>query len=320
MSEIILIAIGILSVAGIWYVYHKDESDDSLKKTMTILLAIVIVMCTVFMVFDARTRDIALATGESNDLTLALLLGWNNGGYSPYIMDSWGGTDPDDDFDRDGIKNAWDQDADNDGIADVHEPLTRFNPYEPNYGIQKMEIQWLSNTSIIVRCTPVERTTVYVQYATLYLNNIQNEKKTFNNVIEFNLIVDPASYNTIEVKIEGTQSDFANRADDYRSYIIPAAVWGSLGQWYADADLELQGIIRNNPWFQSSSQLSVLDSIFRDSLAGIPLIFWIALIIIIALLLFIRWRRIKKGKPPLLSWGRKKPREYVPGTKIIRFY
>ncbi len=324
MIAFFLLFIAVIAIAGIWYIYKKEEDEEYTKKAMAILLAIIVGLSAVFMVFDAQTRSIALATNEQNDLTLAILLGWNHGGYSPYIQNSWGKTGPDDDFDWDGIKNSHDQDADNDGVIDANEPMSsmRFNPYQPDMGIQNIGFQWIDGNTIKINAEPVDDITGLDFTVTLFVNNIIKDQESYyyNTNIEFTVDVDPSINNIIELRSEGRESNYANKANNLISYTIPSGVTGVVGQWYFNIENELQGIIRNSPLFQTNTAMSGIESLFRSSVAGVPLFLWIIIIILSVLVLFwLTWRK-KKGKPPLFKKLRGKKKKYDPGTAVVRLY
>ena len=319
LSVILLVGIGVLSVAGIYMVYNKFDDDNDIKRTITTLLAVVIVLTTIFMVYDVKTREIALGVGGQNQATLAILLGMTGGGYSPYIKESWGGTDFDDDFDFDGIKNGWDDDADNDGVLDSYEYVTRFNPFQPDLGIKKMEVRWDSDTTVTVKCYSVQDITGLQTVIKLYKNNIIVSEKEFQEITSFTFGVTPNIQYTFEAHVTGVESNYANKANNLLSYTVPVGVMGIIGQWYYDIENQLQGIIRNNPLFYAANEFSFLENLFRGSLAGIPLFVWVIIIVAIIIFLWYRARHLK-GKPPILSFGRKKKPEYKPGTiKISRY-
>jgi hypothetical protein len=309
---ILLIGIGILSVAGIWHIYKKSDSEDDIRKTVAIFLAIVIILCTVFMIYDTRTREIALMSGKQNRATLAVLLGISGGGYSPYLKDSWGGTDPDQDFDWDGVKNSYDQDSDNDGVNDAHEYATRYNPYQPDHGIEKIKVKWVDNQTLRIKCHSVKR--ALVSRITLYVDGIIRDEKKFTDIVEFTVQVNPKKQYTLEMKTEGVESKYANKMNNLYSYTVPPGVLGELGKWYGELENQVQGVIRNNPLFKAANDFQQVDGIFRSILLGIPLFIVVPLVGgIILLVLVNRWRK-REGKPPLFG------RKYEKGTIKVQLY
>lgn len=322
MIAFFLLFIAGLSVAGILYIYKKEADEEYTKKAIAILLAIVISLSAVFMIFDAQTRSIALATNEQNDLTLAILLGWNYGGYSPYVQESWGNTGPNDDFDWDGIKNSLDADADGDGVEDYFEQPTRFNPFQPDIGIQNIGFQWIDENTIRIEAEPVQDITGIDFTVTLFVNNILKDQKSYsyNTNIDFTVDVDPTINNVIELHSEGKESNYANKANNMISYTIPSGVMGAFGQWYFDLENQIGGIIRNSPLFQSATAMSGIESLFRSSIAGLPLFVWFIIIILLVIVSFwLMWRK-KKGKPSLFKKLREKKKKHTPGTVVVRSY
>jgi len=322
LTILLLLATGILSVAGIWYIYNKAEDETTTKKYLTIFIALIVILSTSFMILDATTRDIAMATQNQNDVTLAILLGWTSGGYSPYIKQSWGGTGPEQDFDYDGIKNSFDTDADNDGIHDSFEYPTRFNPYQPDIGIKDIRVRWDQDDVLRIEATPVEDITGVSFSVTLYLNDKAEQSLQYMLGQDFIFIfdVDKDQTNTIDLVCSGEESEYANKANNLISYTIAGGVWGVLGQWYYDVENELAGVIRNNPLFQSTNVFSTLESGFRSILASAPFLWIIIPLVIIGVYIYINRRRAKKGKPPLFSKWKKKQHEYRSGDTVIKMY
>ena len=317
-TVVLLLAIGILSVVGINYIYKKYDTSEDLKKAIAVMLAIIILLTTVYMIFDVKTRDIALSTGESNRATLAILLGLTQGGYSPYIKESWGGTQPNQDFDFDGIKNMYDHDADNDKVPDAWEYPTRFNPFQPDIGIKDMKVMWTENGGMIIRAYPVEDITGNAAQVTLFINDKIQGTKPFFTTAEFH-IEDASHVAKLELKVDGTESEYANKANNVLSYSIPLGITGQIGVWYSDLENEIQGVIRNNPLFYANNGFSVIENMLRGTIASVPLFIWMIILTVIVVGLIWYVRRMKKGKPPLFSWGRKKE-EYSQGTVKIQRY
>lgn len=323
MTTFLLLVIGILSVAGVWLIYKRSDDENSIKKMMAALLAIIIVLSASFMYFDAETRNIALGTGEATKATLAYLLGLNYGGYSPYLKDSWGGTQPDQDFDFDGIQNMWDDDADNDGLLDAFEYPTRFNPFQPDVGIKRLDVQWTDDDELHVVAISVQDLTGIACTATLYLDDIIKGEKAFGHgalQAEWYFKLSKGDSHTVEVRVAGTESDYANQANNYISYTIPAGVMGIIGEWYSDLENEIDGIIRNSPLFNSDNPMAGVDSAFRDILASAPFMLIIIIVAVVIILTLVSIRRQKKGKPPLFSWGRKKPPKFDVGDIVVKQY
>lgn len=315
-----LLGICAFSVFFIWYIYNRDEGENDTKKMMVILIAIIVVLSTCFMIVDVETRNIALGQQAENQSILAILLGLTGGGYSPYIPSSWGGTNPDQDFDFDGIPNKWDEDADNDKVNDAWEHGTRYNPYQPDVGIKDFEIRWITDDEVHVRCFSVQDLTGFDCTITLYLDNIIQQEKPFSNSADFYVKVDPDKQYTLEVKVDGVESAYANKMNNLYSYTIPAGVYGELGRWYTNLENELQNVIRNNPFFYAANAFGMIENLFRQGLLGIPLFLWILIAAIIITLWLINRRREGKGKKPLFSFGRKKKESYEPGTVKILGY
>ena len=319
MTGFLLLLIGVLSVAGIWYIYSRMEEGDDFKKAITILMAVVVVLLTVFMVFDAQTQDMALASSEYNKATLAILLGWT-GSYSPYIVESWGGTEPEQDFDFDGVKNLWDSDADNDGVPDYLEYGTRFQPYQPDIGILDMEVKWVNEDQLSVRVYSVQDMTGLDASITVMLDSIVYAEGDFTQVNDFTIGVDSSRQYTLEFKVDGIESNYANKINNFISYTIPPGVTGEIGRWYSDLENTIQGIIRNSPLYEVTNGFGVFEQAIRGFLANFPLFLWVATIFLIVFAWWYNKRRIRKGKPPLLSWGRKKEDRYEKGTTRIQLY
>ena len=323
ITILLLVATGILSIAGIWYIYNKANDEETTKKYLTLFIALIVILSTSFMILDAHTRDIAMGTQNQNDVTLALLLGWTSGGYSPYIKESWGGTGPEQDFDYDGIKNSYDADADNDGVVDAWEYPTRFNPFQPDIGIKQIQVRWDDKDHIRIAATPVIDITGVSFTVTLYVNNeLQNtEAYQYGEGFVFSFEVDPDKTNTIELICNGEESEYANKVNNLISYTIAGGVLGTIGQWYYDIENELAGVIRNNPLFQSTNAFSTLENGFRSILATVPFLWIIIPLILIGLYVYINHRRKKKGKPPLFSkWKNKNNHEYRSGDAVIKMY
>jgi len=320
MPLILLAAIGAFSIGMLYYIYNRYDDEDGAKKTVYILLSIMVVSSTIFVVFDVHTRDIALGVEGQNQSTLQILLGIIGGGYSPYIKESWGGTGSEQDFDWDGIKNIWDEDADNDGVIDSFEYATRFNPFQPDIGIKKMETMWEDSTTIKIKVYSVQDVTGLDSVVTLYKNNIIQDEKEFDDMVEFRLKVNPNIQYTFEVKADGVESNYANRVNNIMSYTVPVGIIGVIGKWYFDLEHELQGIIRNNPLFWAANEFSFLENLFREGLAGIPLIVWI--IAIIAIVVYAIYRRRKsKGKGNIFDrFRKKKENKYPPGATRIQIF
>jgi len=321
MIEIILLAlISGLSIYGLYWIYNKYEDQDDVKKMVAVFLAIIVVLMSSFLVFSATTREIAMGQAAENQSILSILLGMSGGGYSPYIKESWGGGQgPEQDFDWDGIKNAWDQDADNDGINDAWEHGTRFNPFQPDVGIKDFEIRWITDDEVHVRCYSVQDFTGFDCKITLYLDNIIQQEKSFSYMADFYVDVDPEKQYTLEVKVDGTESNYANKVNNIYSYTIPAGIYGVLGRWYSNLESTLQGVIRNNPLFYAANAFGMIENLFRQGIMGIPLFLWILIIAAVLAIVLINRRRRKKGKPPLLSFGRKKER-FEKGSTRIQLY
>ena len=316
-----LLLIGIVSVAGTWYIYSKSDDEDSLKKTMALFLALIIILSTVFMIYDTGTREMAMGAESQNQSILAILLGWTSGGYSPYIKESWGGTGPYQDFDYDGIKNEWDEDADNDGVNDAFEYPTRFNPYQPDIGIKDMDLLWISDSRIMVRVEPIDQGLYTIDVAVkIYVDNIMKDSSGFYDTVEFTIDVVPFQQYTLDVMVEGRESIYANQANNLMSYTVPAGILGEFGKWYSDIENTIQGIIRNSPLFYAANEFSFLENLFRETFASIPIFIWI--VVAAAVIPFWLWarRRKKKGKPPLFSFFRKKKPKYEKGVIKVQVY
>ena len=328
MIEIYILGfICLISLAGLYYIYNKYDDMDNTKRLAALFVGLLVLLSSLFVIYSVNTRDIAMMTGEQNEATLAILLGWNQGGYSPYVKESWGGTGPNDDFDYDGIKNSYDHDADEDYVADIHEPMDsmRFNPYQPDVGIKDMSVKWLEADKIKIVVTPTScQDAVDLDWTcTLYLNNDVQEVQTYDYLTnELTFIIDNIDSdqrNEIELRSEGTESEYANQANNLISYTLPAGVSGEIGKWYYDLENELQGVIRNSQLFQSTNGFfSTFENLFRNTIAGVPLIVWIS--ILAALIVLVIWlvRRQQKGKGPLI--GGKKKKDYAPGTVKVKFY
>jgi len=332
MSGLFLLVVGVLSIAGIYYIYKKEYDEAKTKKYITVLLALIIVLSASFMVIDAKTREIALMQGEQNQATLAIMLGWNYGGYSPYLQETWGGTGPNDDFDRDGVINQYDPDADGDGVADYLEPMNsmRFNPFFPDVGIQKIRVRWDTESSIRIIATPTPSMDIIDTNAkiTLYINNDVIEVKSYDflsSELTFVASIDSEIRNVIELRAEGIESNFANKANNHVAYTIPPGITGEIGKWYYNLENEIQGIVKNTPLYQSTSGIfSSFDNLVRNTVAGVPLILWLALIIGLCAIIVILLRRRKEpkeNKRSLLGFlkGKKKKR-YEPGDLVIKRY
>jgi hypothetical protein len=321
MSLYLLIIICIISVGGIIYVYKNYNDADTLKKAMVVMLALILIMMTFFMVIDIKTRDIAMAQGENQQATLAILLGWTRGGYSPYYPQTWGGTGPDDDFDRDGIPNKIDNDADGDGILDSREMPTRFNPYQPDIGIEDIKVMWIDEETLKIKVTPVTQITDTNHRVKLYINDETHSTKQFYTEVTFT--VNNAQFtNKIELVSEGEESDYANKANNVRTYTIVEGVAGVVfGQWYSDMENTLQGWIRNSPMFYATNQFSYLENLFREKIANLPLMLWMVVLTVVIILLIIYVRRKTKGKKrrSLKDILKRKPK-YEEGTTRIKVY
>ncbi len=316
-----LLAIGVLSVGGIYYIYREYEHSDNLKKAIVVLLIAVVVLTTVFMIVDVKTRDVAVSTGQQSQATLAILLGFSEGGYSPYIKETWGGTGPEQDFDLDGIKNKWDADADNDGVEDHFEPPTRFNPYQPDVGIKDLDVRWLSEDEIQIKAVSVDDIVGTGSKVTLYVNDNNVETKTFTNTVYFT-VNERLEATKIELRVEGMESEYANKANNVISYTIPASVTGEIGVWYSNLETDVQGVIRNNPLFYADNGFSYIENLFRGAVADVPLFIWVAILTLVVIVLIWYVRRMKKGKGGLLDRFRKKKKkkEYPEGTTKIKVY
>lgn len=322
MNEIILLIIlGAFSIIGLWYIYRTYDDTNDVKKIAAVFIGIMVIASTMFLIFSLETRNIAMMNGEQSQSTLAILLSWNNGGYSPYVKESWGKTGSEDDFDYDGVKNSWDHDADNDGVEDVYEQPTRFNPYQPDIGIENIGVKWVSEDTLIIESTPVQDITGVDFVVTLYVNNIIRavEEYQFGDMISFTVDVDPNIKNIVELHCEGRESDYANKANNLISYTIPSGIMGVVGQWYYDLENQVQGVIRNSPLFQSSNSFfSDFENLFRSVFAGIPLLFWFLVIISVVIVLVVVQRRRRKGKKPLFM--RNKRSRVRSGDVKIQFY
>lgn len=308
---LLLLTICGISVAGIYYIYDRSESDEDTKKLMTMFLVVIVLMSATFLVYDSQTRQLAFG-GEPE---------W---GYSPY-NENWGGTGPEDDFDFDGIKNAWDQDADNDEVWDSFEYLTRFNPYQPDLGIDHLGFQWHNEHTLEIKVFPVERLYATQCTVVLFRDSIEIERKTIGGEpVDFYLDVDPDVIYMIDVKLEdlnGVQALYANKANDFFSYTMPGPMLIEFGQWYFDIENQIEGVIRNLRLFGiPNPAVDWLENSIRGLLAAIPLFGWIALIVAIVILVVVHFRRKQKGKPPLLSIFKKPPPKYEKGTVRIEKY
>lgn len=322
MNEIILLLIlSAFSIIGLWCIFNKYNDTDEVKKIAAVFIGVMIIGSTVFLIFSAETRNIAMMNGEQTQSTIDILLSWNHGGYSPFVKTSWGGTGPNENFDWDSLINQYDPDADNDGVEDYKEFPLRFNPYQPDIGIQDVGIQWIDDDTIKVIATPVTDITGLDFTVTLFVNNKIQEYQSYEyltNEMTFVVDIDPSERNIIELRSEGEESDYANQANNLVSYTIAAGVTGVIFQVYYDIENQLQGVIRNSPLFQSTNGVfSSFENLFRNTLAGIPLVVWIGIVFTIIVLLFVSWRRRKKGKPSLF---RRKKGNNQPGDIGIKFY
>ena len=319
LELLLLTAIGGFSVGMLFYIYKRFDDEDGAKKSIYILLTVMIILSTVFVVFEVHTRDIAMGVEGQNQTTLQILLGIIGGGYSPYIKESWGGTGTEQDFDWDGIKNIWDEDADNDGVIDSFEYATRFNPFQPDIGIKKMETMWEDDDTIKIKVYSVQDVTGLETVVTLFQNNIIEDEQEFDDMVEFRFTVNPNTQYTFEVKVDGIESNYANKVNNIMSYTVPVGIIGVIGQWYYDLENQLQGIIRNNPLFYAANEFSFLENLFREGLAGIPLIVWIIIIVLVIVYLIYRIRK-KDNKKSFFDRFRKREKKYPPGTTKIEIY
>lgn len=319
MTWILLLIIGVLSIVGIIYVYKQYDDDENIKKAMVIMLAVIIALTTIYMVFDAKTREIALSTGDQSSATLAILLGFTQGGYSPYMKETWGGTGPEQDFDFDGIKNMWDTDADNDFVEDYYEYPTRFNPFQPDVGITKVEGLWVDENTLKIRATPVEDIVGTGSMITLYVNDQIQEQKTFGNPVTF-IIDDYQLVSKIDLRVQGMESDYANKANNLYSYSIPYGAMGEFGVWYSNLENTIEGIIRNNPLFYANNAFSLIENLLRQTIANIPLVVWLGVLTAVVVIMFIYIRRKTKGGGGSFFGKFGKKKEYEPGTTKIEVY
>jgi len=318
ISLLFLALIGGLSIGGITFIYRQYEDDDNLKKAIAIMIAVMIALTTVFMIFDAKTRDIAFSSNQSAMATLAILLGFTQGGYSPYMKETWGGTGPEQDFDRDGMINMYDEDADNDGIYNYYEYNTQFNPFQPDVGVKDMQVKWQSTTSMIIRAIPVEDINGQGSVVTLYINDKTYDQKNFNYQVDFT-IDDCSDVAKIELKVEGSESRYANKANNLISYSLVPGIYGQLGKWYSDMENQLQGWIRNNPLFYAANEFSMLENLLRGAIADVPLFAWVIILTVVVILMFLYFRRKISGKPSLFSRFKRK-KKYEEGTTKIEVY
>ncbi len=310
IALLLLIICGI-SIAGIWLIYDRSESDESFKKMIAIFLAVIVALSTLFLVYDSQTRGIAFGGDDPV---------W---GYSPY-NENWGGTGPEDDFDFDGIKNAWDQDADNDEVWDSYEYLTRFNPYVPDLGIRRVGFMWTTDTDLRIHVEGVTR--LYDTECTiiLYKDSVELERKTFKDEVDFFLEVNQQVIYMLDLKLvdlDGVEALYSNKANNFISFTFPGPILMTFGQWYFDISNEIEGVIRNLRLFGiPNPQLNEIESLIRAFFAAIPLFGWIALFVAIGLIVWIRYRRKKRGKPPLLRRWFGKKEKYAKGTTKIQLY
>ena len=309
---LLLLVISGISIAGIWLIYDRSESDASFKRMIAIFLAIIVALSTLFLVYDSQTRGIAFNDDTSTE--------W---GYSPY-NENWGGTGEEDDFDFDGIKNAWDQDADNDEVWDNFEFMTRFNPYVPDLGIKQIGFMWISDTELQIHVESIDR--LYDSECTiiLYKDSIEVDRKTFKDEVTFSLTVNQQVIYMLDFKLDdldGVEALYANKANNMMSYTFTGPGLIVFGQWYFDIENYFEFAIRNLRLFGAPNpEMNAIESMLRTFFAIIPLFGWVALFVAIGLIIWIRHRRKKKGKPPLFRWFRKKPPKYEKGSTRIQVY
>ena len=306
ITELLLAVIAAVAIGGIYYAFFRIDDEVKRKKLVSIVVVIIIAMSASLFVFNDKMN--ATETGQQTMLTtLQQLLGYTTRGYNPYGPDSWGGTSPLQDFDFDGVANVYDHDSDNDGVMDINEPQSKFNPMAPDMGIQKLDVLFEADT-INLRVTPTQSSMGSQAVLSVYLDdNMAVPIKVISNFeyIDYPVDVifkyDKTQSHTIELVVTGKESRYANTLNNILSYTIPAIDPLGIGHWYLNVELGIDGWVRNTKFVPGTVPLfSTGEDIFQGGLAGLPL--WgLGLGIVIAMfIIYFYWknRQMKKGKWP----------------------
>jgi hypothetical protein len=312
LTELLLFVIAAVAIGGIYYAFFYIDDEGKRKKMITIVVVIIISMSASLFVFNDKMN--ATETGQKQlTTTLQQLLGYTTRGYNPYDPNTWGGTGPLQDFDFDGVENVYDHDKDNDGVLDVNEPQSMYNPLAPDMGIQKLEVLFEAET-VHLRVTATQSNAGANAVLSVYLDdNMATPIKTITNFENIDYPVDvifkydKTKSHTIELVVTGKESRYANTLNNVLSYTIPVINPLGIGKWYSDIETQIQGVVRNVRFIPGTVPLfSTGEDILRNGIAGIPLWGIAAIVIAAIFIVYLVWknRRIKSGKDP---FKKKKP-------------
>jgi len=327
LSLLLLLFIGIAS-AIFMLVSKGSERKRAMYLSLFVMLGLI-----VFMIFNAGVITKIMDTefnGKHTSTTIGDLLGYTDG-YNPYYG-IWGGKNPDDDYDRDGIKNMFDPDADNDGVPDHKEYPFRFNAFEPDFGIDRLEVSWDSSNVIHIRAYPVKTYAGLTCYAYLCFDDfeIPGSSTIFDHAVEFTYQY-PSDDRTHSFKVvlkTNDESKYANKANNELGYVLPGGILSAInyGFWYSNLEAAVHGVIRNTG-LNIDPTLNPITNFFRSTIANVPLWAWIIiLLIIIIVVLIIKYkpRVIYVSEKPSI-WKRiywritgKKPEEYGRGDILVK--
>jgi len=300
LETIVLLLLLLIGTAGSIVIVTTDNIKE--KQRAFILLIVIILAFSAYMIAKPTVIDKIIQTEfehKHNTPTAYTLIGWS-GGYNPYTGE-WGGKGDMDDFDRDGIKNVYDPDADDDGIPDYKEYTYRFNPFEPDIGIAHLSALWFHDSSgkmkIRVKVEPVRIYSGIDIVCTLYIDGTKIESKAMPDVIEFITdYPDDGAQHTITVKATGDyEAKYASKVNNQLSYTLPADIFAQiqLGYWYSNLETQIQGAIKN-AYFLQSPGLQDFQERLKLILSSIPLYGWLTVILLTVIAVTLIKFRTKK--------------------------
>ena len=268
---------------------------------------------------------------NQNTPTIFEIVGWH-GGYNPYSGE-WGGTGDRQDFDRDGLLNIYDPDADNDGVPDAFEYPYRFSPFEPDISISHLSAIWYDSNGQTYMKVKVEAMRYYPgddMQVTLFIDGDAIQTKDITDVVEFSIPYSDADSHVIMAKIVGHyESKYANKANNELSYTLPSGILASIqiGYWYSNLETQIQGVFKNVNVDLSPGVHGFFNRLFL-MLSFIPLYGWFMILVIfivgIYMILYRRKTVYIAGKKPSIFrriWNRitgKRQEEYKPGDILLK--
>jgi len=300
IETIVLLLLLLFGTAGSIVIITTNNQKE--KQRALMLLIAVILAFSAYMVIKPSVIDKIVQTEfehKHNTPTLFTAFGWT-GGYNPYIGE-WGGRGDFDDFDRDGIKNIYDPDADNDGVPDYKEYTWRLNPFEPDIGIAHLSALWFRDTTGNLKIrVKVEPTRLYPGMdiiCSLYIDGDLIASKDMPGPIEFITdYPDDGKQHYILVKAKGDyEAKYASKVNNQLSYTLPSELFAQiqLGYWYSDLETQIQGAIKNAN-LNLSPGLQGFQERLKYILSSVPLYGWLTVILLTIIAITLIKFRTKK--------------------------